>query len=253
MLSVNSFLITFVSPNRSSWNCGLSSRANYTDRGTATCRRSYWQLFADIGRHVVSMTDPYGRILGFLYRIRYFFFQVAPQLYWRGWADPVPDPLLLKKSSSAWNRTRTSGCPGTLTTRPQRWPAYIWESRRKWDPPAVYPQKSTSIMSTVSHAVTSGPAAMLRLRAAGRPSVVTAERHYTGRPRGGHDLCSPPEAYAIVCNWQCKERNGKRPLQTWGRHRSNATLAVCTAEKHTWRHFVLVAKKVRPKHVAVTE
>jgi hypothetical protein len=29
---------------------------------------------------VVSVTDPYGRIVGFLYRSRYFFFQVAPQL-----------------------------------------------------------------------------------------------------------------------------------------------------------------------------
>jgi hypothetical protein len=27
------------------------------------------------------MADPYGRILGFLDRSRYFFFQVAPQLY----------------------------------------------------------------------------------------------------------------------------------------------------------------------------
>jgi hypothetical protein len=33
------------------------------------------------GRHVVSVTDPYGRILGFLDRSRYFFYQVAPQLY----------------------------------------------------------------------------------------------------------------------------------------------------------------------------
>jgi hypothetical protein len=32
---------------------------------------------------VVSVTDPYGRILGFLDRSRYFFFQVAPQLYSR--------------------------------------------------------------------------------------------------------------------------------------------------------------------------
>jgi hypothetical protein len=30
---------------------------------------------------MVSMTDPYGRILGFLDRSRYYFFQVAPQLY----------------------------------------------------------------------------------------------------------------------------------------------------------------------------
>jgi hypothetical protein len=37
--------------------------------------------FVDRGCHVVSMTDPYGRILGSLDRSRYFFFQIAPQLY----------------------------------------------------------------------------------------------------------------------------------------------------------------------------
>jgi hypothetical protein len=36
--------------------------------------------FADIGCHVASVTDPYGRILAFLDRSRYYFFQVAPQL-----------------------------------------------------------------------------------------------------------------------------------------------------------------------------
>jgi hypothetical protein len=46
---------------------GLSPRANYTDRATATCRRS-----ADRGCHMVSVTDPYGRILDFLDRSRYF-------------------------------------------------------------------------------------------------------------------------------------------------------------------------------------
>jgi hypothetical protein len=51
---------------------GLNPRANYTDRATAACRRSDFQLFADRGCHVVSVTDPYGRILGFLDRSRYF-------------------------------------------------------------------------------------------------------------------------------------------------------------------------------------
>jgi CBS-domain-containing membrane protein len=40
--------------------------------------------FSDRGCHVVSATDPHGRILGFLDRSRYYFFQVAPQLYSRG-------------------------------------------------------------------------------------------------------------------------------------------------------------------------
>jgi hypothetical protein len=30
---------------------------------------------------MVIVTDPYGHILGFLDRVRYFYFQVAPQLY----------------------------------------------------------------------------------------------------------------------------------------------------------------------------
>jgi hypothetical protein len=64
--------------------------------------------FADRWSHVVSVTDPCRRLLGFLDRSR-FFFQVSPQLYSRGWMDPVPGPLLLRKSGSAGNRTWTSG------------------------------------------------------------------------------------------------------------------------------------------------
>jgi hypothetical protein len=55
------------------------------------------------------MTDPHGRILGILDRSRYFFFPVAPKLYSRGSVDPVSEPLLLGKSDSAGNPTRTSG------------------------------------------------------------------------------------------------------------------------------------------------
>jgi hypothetical protein len=62
--------------------------------------------FAARGCHAFSVTDPYGRILGFPGRSRYFFFQVAPPLYSQGWVDPIPDPLL-RKSGSAGNRTRT--------------------------------------------------------------------------------------------------------------------------------------------------
>jgi hypothetical protein len=65
--------------------------------------------FVERGCRVISATDPYGRILGFLDRRRYFFFQVAPQLYSRGWVDPVPDPLLLRKSGSFGNRAQTYG------------------------------------------------------------------------------------------------------------------------------------------------
>jgi hypothetical protein len=44
---------------------------------------------ADRGCHVVSVTDPYGRILGFLDWSCYFFFQVASQFYSLSWVDPV--------------------------------------------------------------------------------------------------------------------------------------------------------------------
>jgi hypothetical protein len=45
--------------------------------------------FADRGCHVVSVAVPYGHILDFLDQSRYFFFQVAPQLYSGGWVDPA--------------------------------------------------------------------------------------------------------------------------------------------------------------------
>jgi hypothetical protein len=62
--------------------------------------------FADRGCCVVSATDPPVVSLGFLHRSCYYFFQVAPHLSSRGWVDPVPDPLLLRKSGSAGDRTQ---------------------------------------------------------------------------------------------------------------------------------------------------
>jgi hypothetical protein len=62
-------------------------------------------ILTDRKCRVVSAKNPHSRILGFLYRSRYYFFQAASQLYWRGWVDPVPDPLLLRKSGSAGNQT----------------------------------------------------------------------------------------------------------------------------------------------------
>jgi hypothetical protein len=46
---------------------GLSPRENYTDSRLST---KLMPIFADRGCHVVSVTDPYGRILGFLDRMR---------------------------------------------------------------------------------------------------------------------------------------------------------------------------------------
>jgi hypothetical protein len=65
--------------------------------------------FVDRGCHVVSVTDPYGRILSSRPEPLFFFFQAALQLYPWGWVDLVPDSLLLRKSGSTENRTQTSG------------------------------------------------------------------------------------------------------------------------------------------------
>jgi hypothetical protein len=76
--------------------------------------------FSDRVCLVVSMTDPYGSVLGFLDRSRYFFFQVTPQLYSRSWVDPVPDPLLLRKSERRISNPDLWIWLWTLTTIPQR-------------------------------------------------------------------------------------------------------------------------------------
>jgi hypothetical protein len=44
--------------------------------------------FAKRGCYVVSLTDPTVVFSGFIDRSSFFFFQVAPQLYSRGWVDP---------------------------------------------------------------------------------------------------------------------------------------------------------------------
>jgi hypothetical protein len=62
-------------------------------------------------------------ILGFLHRRLCSSFQVALQLS-LGWVDPVSDPLLLRKSGSAGNRTRNLwACSQEL------WPLH---HRRSW-------------------------------------------------------------------------------------------------------------------------
>jgi hypothetical protein len=62
--------------------------------------------FADRGCHVVSAANLHGLNFDFLDRSRYYFFQVSPQMSSRGWVDPVPDSLLLRKSGSTGNRIR---------------------------------------------------------------------------------------------------------------------------------------------------
>jgi hypothetical protein len=84
----------------------FSPQATYTDRASAACRRSYSQLLRIEGVAWSVQWIPKAFYFGFLDRSRYFSIQVAPQLPSRGWVDPVPEPLLLRKSVNAGNRTR---------------------------------------------------------------------------------------------------------------------------------------------------
>jgi hypothetical protein len=59
---------------------GLSPLANYIEPSDRRLSAKLVLTFAETGCYVVSVTDPYGRILEFLDWSR-FFFQVAPQLY----------------------------------------------------------------------------------------------------------------------------------------------------------------------------
>jgi hypothetical protein len=65
---------------------GLRKRTIPTERPPLVSEVSanFFFFFLRRGCNVVSVTNPYGRILGFLYLSRYYFFQVAPQLYARG-------------------------------------------------------------------------------------------------------------------------------------------------------------------------
>jgi hypothetical protein len=67
--------------NRTPWPESASELYRLDDRRLS---EKLVPAFADRGYHVVSVTDPYGRILGFLDRNRYFFFRVASQLFSRG-------------------------------------------------------------------------------------------------------------------------------------------------------------------------
>jgi hypothetical protein len=61
--------------------------------------------FDDRGCCVVSATDPYYHVLDFLDRSHYFCFQVAPQLYSRGWVDPR---YRLITSQKIWQRRESN-------------------------------------------------------------------------------------------------------------------------------------------------
>jgi hypothetical protein len=84
-----------------------SPQTIYTDWATAAGKWVLVQTFADRGVSRGQRGWTHTAInLSFLDWSHYFFFQVAPHLSSRGWVGPIIDPLLLRKSDSAENRTR---------------------------------------------------------------------------------------------------------------------------------------------------
>jgi hypothetical protein len=101
---------------------GLSPQANYTERPPLVSEVNA-NFFADRGFHMVSMPNPYGSILGFLDRSRYYFIQVALHLY------AVSGPRSRPSENVVAPRIEPGPpdlYPGTLTTRPQR--RHIYEN-----------------------------------------------------------------------------------------------------------------------------
>jgi hypothetical protein len=82
----NSFWWTNKENKQTPWSDSSSELYRPSDRHLLT---KWLPTFVDRRCHVVSVTDPYGRRQEPL-----LFNQVAPQLYSRGWVEPVPDPLL---------------------------------------------------------------------------------------------------------------------------------------------------------------
>jgi hypothetical protein len=78
---------------------GLSPQANYTDRLSG--RRLSAKLVPTLADRGVSRgqrnDSPTVVNVGFLDRSRRFL-EIAPQSSSRGWVDPVPDPLLIRKN-----------------------------------------------------------------------------------------------------------------------------------------------------------
>jgi hypothetical protein len=111
--SCHGVLCNFTVDNCSTWNI-IKKKTPWSETASELYRPSDRRLstkwlptFADRGVPR-GLRDgslrPYSR---FSRQEPLFFYQVAPQLYSRGWVDPVQDPLLF--FCSAGNRTRASG------------------------------------------------------------------------------------------------------------------------------------------------
>jgi hypothetical protein len=95
--NLNNGLLFVISNKKTPWPESASELYRPSDRCLSV---KLVPTFADRGCHVVRVTDPYDRILGFLDRSRYYFLQVAPQLHLRGWMDLVVPGIEPRTSGS---------------------------------------------------------------------------------------------------------------------------------------------------------
>jgi hypothetical protein len=86
--------------------CGFSLQANYTDRATATFRRSWCQLFWIEGVTWWAQRSPMAVNVGFLDPEPLLFHSNSSSVILMRLSGSVPDPLLLRKSGSEGNRAR---------------------------------------------------------------------------------------------------------------------------------------------------
>jgi hypothetical protein len=85
----------------------FSSLAKYTDRSSDRRRSAKLvPTLADRGCHVVSATTPSDHNFDFLDPEPLLFLPSSSSICSWGWVDTVPEPLLLRKSGNAGNRTR---------------------------------------------------------------------------------------------------------------------------------------------------
>jgi hypothetical protein len=115
----NSFLSPYTNKQTNN-SATFSPQANYTDWATATCRRNLMPTFMDRGISR-GQRGGYPTVVNksFIDRNRYFYFKYLLIYPHKGWVDPVPDPLLLRKSGSAGNRIRDF-----WICRQEVWPLY---------------------------------------------------------------------------------------------------------------------------------
>jgi hypothetical protein len=103
-LACSSHHISFPLKKKTPWSESANELYRPSDRRLSA---KWLPTFVDRGCHVVSVTDPYGRILGFLDRSRYF--SIKKLLSCTHEAEWTPFQTHYFFSSSAGNRTRVSG------------------------------------------------------------------------------------------------------------------------------------------------